>query len=162
MADGDEGRSRAPLGALLGLIAVIVVVGLWLATPGLVERPESEAGAPAEPAVALSERAVIDPPATGVAVLESGQTLSIAAADVADGLTLDLRLGEPSTTADPLEGRILTEGRELPLTAAVSDDRNSVRIAVPPGWLSPERYVIEIKTTEKTHFPLRRYAVEVR
>ena len=27
---------------------------------------------------------------------------------------------------------------------------------------TPGRYVVEIKTTEITHFPVRRYAIEVR
>ena len=31
-----------------------------------------------------------------------------------------------------------------------------------PEWLQPGRYLIEIRTAEKIHFPLRRYVLEVR
>ena len=34
--------------------------------------------------------------------------------------------------------------------------------AVRLGPVPPGRYVIEVKTVERSHFPLRRYALEVR
>ncbi len=41
-------------------------------------------------------------------------------------------------------------------------DRRSARFELQADWLSPGRYIIEMKTTERTHFPLRRYVLEVR
>ena len=98
--------------------------------------------------------------------LLSGETLEIPAdALPADrALELNLQLAEPSASSDPLAGRILSEGRApLHLSAAIlGEDRRTARVAIEANWLSPGRYVIEVQTTERTHFPLRRYAFEVR
>lgn len=81
---------------------------------------------------------------------------------------VDLVLGEPSADARPLWGRILSfdvdrENRVRELEAAViGDDRARARIQVPVDFLTRDTYLIEVKTTEKTAFPLRRYRLEVR
>ena len=41
--------------------------------------------------------------------------------------------------------------------------RGTTLVDVDTGWLRPSgRYLIEVKTLERSHFPLRRYALEVR
>ena len=120
------------------------------------------------------------PPAEGVArapeptqrpsafdhVIESGETLALDAASLPVGrpLVLKLALAEPSRSADPRPVRVIApDGRLLHLSGAlVADDRRSAEVEIDPDWLAPGRYVVEVKTTEKTHFPLRRYALEVR
>jgi len=98
--------------------------------------------------------------------LLSGETLEISADALPAGraVALNLQLTEPSADGDPLAGRILSEGRvPLDLSAAIlGEDRRTARVEIEAGWLSPGRYVIEVQTTERTHFPLRRYALEVR
>ena len=43
------------------------------------------------------------------------------------------------------------------------DDPTRASVEIEPGWLDPPgRYMVEIKTKERTHFPLRRYVIEVR
>jgi hypothetical protein len=98
--------------------------------------------------------------------LLSGETLEIPADALSAGrvVALNLQLAEPSANRDPLAGRILSEGRvPLDLSAAIlGEDRHIARVEIEANWLSPGRYVIEVQTTERTHFPLRRYALEVR
>jgi len=96
----------------------------------------------------------------------SGETLEISADALPAGraVALNLQLAEPSANSEPLAGRILSEGRvPLDLSAAIrGEDRRTARVEIEAGWLSPGRYVIEVQTTERTHFPLRRYALEIR
>ena len=48
-------------------------------------------------------------------------------------------------------------------TSPFGADRTRARIDLPPDALNrPGRYIIEIETTEKSHIPLRRFAIEVR
>ena len=64
----------------------------------------------------------------------------------------------------PLQAQLRdTRGRALDLLAAVEvDGRMSARLEVEPGWLLPGSYLVELRTTERSHFPLRRYPLEVR
>lgn len=98
--------------------------------------------------------------------LLAGDTLEISADALPAGrpVALNLDLAEPSANGDPLAGRIFSEGRvPLDLSAAIlGDERRTARVEIDADWLSPGRYVIEVRTTERTHFPLRRYALEVR
>ena len=77
---------------------------------------------------------------------------------------LALVLAEPAAGVAPLSLRILDgNGRELRLHANISgDDRMSASLKIEPGWLSPGAYLIHLRTTERTHFPLRRYPFVVR
>ena len=77
--------------------------------------------------------------------------------------SIDLVLPISIEGADVLAARILAEGREpLVLEGAVrGPGREVVRLEVPPGWIEPGSYLIEVKTTERTHFPLRRFALIV-
>jgi hypothetical protein len=80
-----------------------------------------------------------------------------------EALEVDLLFPEPSASREPLPARILApDGRLLELPAGVAADARRARIEIPAGWLAPGRYIIELKTTERSHFPLRRYALEVR
>lgn len=147
---------------MVAVALLLIAAGLWLALTDRTERQPS----PTQPPVPTPEAPAVAPapqPQEGVASVESGQTVMLSAvAALGEGASVDLVLGEPSRTAEPLEARILTEGRVLPLFAILSEDRASARIVVPPGWLSPGRYLVEVKTTERSHFPLRRYVIEVR
>jgi len=81
-------------------------------------------------------------------------------APVSVDLAVPVRLDAKGT---PLTTRVMSEGREmLVLDGQIGGpDRNLVRIDVPPGWLSPGSYLIEIQTRERNHFPLRRFALIV-
>jgi hypothetical protein len=114
--------------------------------------------APVEPTV--------DPRETSLETLSirSGDTLEIPASTLAgDELAvLDLLFPQP-TEATQLPVRVVSfDGRRLESRGAIrAEDRRSASVEIPAGWLSPGRYMIELETTERTHFPLRRYVVEV-
>ena len=52
------------------------------------------------------------------------------------------------------------DGRVLETAAAVTE--GGAAVALQPEWLSPGRYLVELRTREKSHFPLRRYVLSVR
>ena len=54
------------------------------------------------------------------------------------------------------------DGRALQIEGVLGADRLDARVETDPNFLARGRYVVEIQTTEQSHFPIRRYAVEVR
>jgi hypothetical protein len=74
-----------------------------------------------------------------------------------------LDLGVASATDEPRPVRLIGPGGFVRHgEGAVGEGRASARYEIDPTWLAPGRYIIEVKTTEPSHFPLRRYALEVR
>ena len=135
--------------------------------------------APAPPAAPMPAPAVPPPgpapvadspaplPATSDALrVESGGTIAIDAATLEPGrpVVLHLVLGEPSKSAEPRPVRILAAegGRSLEGLGSLGDERTDARFEIDPAFLLPGRYIVEVKTTELSHFPLRRYVLEVR
>jgi len=99
--------------------------------------------------------------------LTAGETISIEAQDLPTERPLRLNLLLPAAlpSANALPARIVAMdgSRELKLPdAVVADDRERVELRIESGWLSPGRYLIELETTEKSHFAVRRYVIEVR
>jgi hypothetical protein len=118
------------------------------ATPAPVEAPAGiAAGGGGELRVAAGETLVLEP-----AAREPGRPV-----------VLQLVLGEPSLTAEPRAVRVLgPNGRMLEGEASLGDDRMDARFEIDPAWLSPGHYLVEVQTTERSHFPVRRYVLEVR
>jgi hypothetical protein len=79
-------------------------------------------------------------------------------------LVVELVLAVPSTNAEPLRAQLRdTTGRAFALLAAVEQgERMSARIEIEPSWLRPGSYLVELRTTERSHFPIRRYPFAVR
>jgi hypothetical protein len=158
-----------------GAIAVAVAVGLrvfW--SPVSPDNASSGAAEESLPRAAVASdpptppEAAPEPPDPDLEglVLRSGATLEIARASLSsdEPVIVNLLLPEPSRTSEPLAVRVLAfDGRTLETRGALHEaDRRSARFELQADWLSPGRYIIEMKTTERTHFPLRRYALEVR
>jgi len=83
----------------------------------------------------------------------------------AGDVELELDLGEASADAGARPVRIYRDGRvRLELeTRPLEGDLTLARLVAPAdAFRDPARYVIEVETTERSHFPLRRYALEVR
>lgn len=97
--------------------------------------------------------------------LDSGDELEIQASALPTGQPVLLGLGLPKSPAGSLAVRILADdGRILETTGVVhEDDPTRARVEIEAGWLNrPGRYIVELKTKERTHFPLRRYAIQLR
>ena len=98
--------------------------------------------------------------------LVAGETTSIPVGSLPKGRPLVLHLVVPVAlpVMDALPARIVAmdDGRELKLSdAAVAAARDRVSVEIDAGWLAPGRYLIEIQTTELSHFALRRYLLEI-
>jgi hypothetical protein len=184
------GTSRRPTLVVTGVAVVALGVVAWLAlpdrpgepgdatgpaaaqepTPDAEPAPDDEAAAGQQPAPPVEV-----PPAASAAgvdpidsvTLEPSEERVVAAAALPRGRPFGLSLRVPVVDAgvDALAIRILADdGRVLELMGAVAaGDRELASTSVKADWLNrPGRYIVEIKTTEKSHFPLRRYAIEVR
>jgi hypothetical protein len=154
---------------IAALVSVAAVVGFaaaqWL-WPRSAPAPEPPAAAAPEPPPAAP------PPATPVATqqgelrLTSGGRIAIEAAALEPGrpVVLLLDLGAPSRSDEPRPVRIASEdGRVLDAQGGLEGERQDARVEVDPEFLSrPGRYLVEVRTTEQSPFPLRRYVIEVR
>ena len=97
-------------------------------------------------------------------IAEGGRLLTNAAS-LRDGdvLAVGLGLSDEARGEKPLAVRIVSsDGRRTETTAApVVGSGSGLRLEIDPEWLTSGSYMIEVRTAEKTHFPLRRYVLEV-
>ena len=104
------------------------------------------------------------PPAAPANRITEGGRLSIDATSLRDGDVLALGLGLPEEAQgeEPLSVRVVSvDGRRLETTAVpAAGSESGLRLEIDPEWLAPGRYMIEVRTAEKTHFPIRRYVLE--
>lgn len=157
---------RSHLAVALGLVSAVAVL-VWLS-----RRSEEPAAAPPPPAASASADEPADGPArraaaaqAGELAIASGETIEIAAASLAPGRPVALRLflGEASKTAEPLPVRVYAaDGRASETQGLLGDDRLDARVEIDGASLAPGRNIVEVRTTELSHFPIRRYAIEVR
>lgn len=170
-------RSRTHRSGSRGLVVGLAVGAVALALLALWPRGGDEA-APAPPAdePPAGEAPAGPPPAAAVppappearfeavADLVSNEHRTIALADVPVGepLRLNLRLAEPSANDEPRPVRVTAvSGETLEISGSVKADRTSAAIEIPRSFAIPGRYMIEVRTTEQTHFPARRYVIEL-
>jgi hypothetical protein len=159
-------RSRAIFVVSCTLVALVFVV-VVIRRDFEDSRAAPANGIGSEPVAAPDGASRSPDPVTSTAQfpLGSGQTLAVSRESLASGepLAIRLQLAQPEDPGAPLSGRIVTEGRVLDLAAVVGGDASDVaEVEIASDWLTPGRYVIEIRTSERSHFPLRRYALEVR
>jgi len=169
-----EAPPRTPSVAVAGAAAVIVAVIALLALS------ERSGDVPESTSAVAEDRAPIADAATGVESgtaaaieplaalhLDLGEEREIEAAALPAGEPILLSLAVPIVTdgVGTLPVRLIAEdGRVLESPGSVrDDDRERAEVAIEPDWLNrPGRYIVEVRTTEKTHLPLRRYAIRVR
>jgi hypothetical protein len=169
-----ETTHRTPSIAVAGAAVVIIAVIALLALSDRSDTPSNPAADATEERAATSHAETELPPETAAAIelptalhLELGEDREIAAADLPSGRPFLLSLSVPIVTGgvDALPVRLIAEdGRVLEVMGAVAKDgRERAAVPIEANWLNrPGRYIVEVKTTEKTHMPLRRYAIEVR
>lgn len=162
-------------GVAAGVLAVVA-----LAVGYVVTRPVAAPRA-AAPESATSDALVPVPDPTGEVarasgdavappVVEAGGRIELDLAAIAEQPRVALRLAVPTPpdSAAPLRWRLLGEGfepewAEAPLAPAEGDAAQSeARIEIDGPSLSRGRYVVELETRERSHFPLRRYELLVR
>jgi hypothetical protein len=77
---------------------------------------------------------------------------------------MSLGLAEPSADGEPRPVRLISQPdhRILELSAPLEAGGTAATIDVDTGYLQPGTYLVEIRTTERGVFPLRRYFIVVR
>lgn len=164
-------RRRVIMAALIAVVAAAGV--MWVARPvdDAVDREAAAAAATAgldagRTADDAEEVALPIPPSDADVLLVNGAPAGIVRAESLrqDAPTrLDLAAAARFVGGNVLTTRVMSEGREmLELEGRVGGpDRNVVRIDVPAGWFEPGSYLIEVRTGETSHAPLRRFALIV-
>jgi len=171
------GLSPALLGAIGAgafLLLALVLAGRWLGGGDEAEAPSRPPAATAAPVA--GEPPVAEPPAPPPArysggvveelVLIHGESIEIPAEALPKdrSLRVSILLPVASTSDAPRPVRILAPGRD-PLDTVgqhVDGDRSNATVEIEPGWLRPGRYIVEVRTTEMSHLPIRRYVLLVR
>jgi hypothetical protein len=149
-------------------LAAAVGAALSLLTSDRWRSPAPDAVTAVAPVAAVAPApARIAPPAQpGELQIASHQTIQLDAASLAPGkpVVLRLALGEPSRNQDPRPVRVVApDSRVFEGEGVLGEGLADARFEIDPEFLrAPGRYVVEVKTTELSHFPLRRYAIEVR
>jgi hypothetical protein len=160
--------------AIVGVAVVVVAVTLWSnreEDAGTSGRPlpadrlgESEHATPSPAAelAATSQQPRVRAPA--VQMPDRGR-LSVSREALRDGASLALGLQMP----DDVRGQgprpvklVDVTGRVLELAGEPVDGAGTgVRLEIPPEWLEPGRYMIQVKTAESKPLAVRRYVLEV-
>lgn len=119
---------------------------------------------PAEPAAGAPDEAVERRSIPGGPLLYRGEVLQLRASELPTDEPLLLHLDVPALPGEDgvLPARLLNvEQGPRDLIAAVGEERTHASVSVETSRLAPGRYVVELRTPERSHFPLRRYVFEV-
>ena len=157
-------RSSRVVAVVVALLAG-AALAVWLPWERSVDAAEAPLAVASRGSVPAPAAPAVEPVAR--ARLASGQTLELRAAELASGEPVALRLDVAQTPPGPvsLPVRVLaTDGRVLEIWGTLRDpDRRNASVEIEADFLAPPgRYIVELRTTEKSHMPLRRYAIEVR
>jgi hypothetical protein len=128
-----------------------------LAPPGATE-PAAAAGAEAQPAPTAA--------ASQTKPLAPFGTLQMTRADFPNSgpVIVSLDLGEPSADESPRLVRMfsVTDQRGILTEVQLDSTRSVGTLQLDPNFLQPGEYFVEVQTTERSAFPLRRYVIVVR
>ena len=105
------------------------------------------------------------PNAAGEISIAPHETIQLDSASLEPGkpLVLHLDIEVPSLTDEPRPVRVISpEKRVFEGQGVLGEGRSDARFEIDPAFFKPGRYLVEIKTTEMTHFPLRRFVIDVR
>jgi len=162
-------RSGVRVGLVVGAGIVLLAGGYWLVSGGSGGFAESPGAGTPSATTASASQSPGGEAAPGVRrpahMVEPGRKLRVAGANLTAGESLELGLSLPvrHEGEEPLWARIVAQGRDPYETEGVlaGGDGTFARLDVPPEWLVPGTYLIELKVREQTPLPLRRYVLEI-
>lgn len=168
----QEASSSRRLRVIVGAVLVAGILAVWLRLDGTPEEPAAPPGPVAEVPGAPTPGAGESPPRPeprlvspreGPVRLQSGETVAIAWQDLTGDAPVQIELVLPAGVAAK-SGRLVTPGpASLALDAQVAGQADTIALAVPVERLrTPGRYILELRTDERSALPLRRFAIEVR
>jgi len=151
------------LAAVAGAALSLLTSDRWRRPATAPDTSTADAPAVVAPAPPLVESPVVP----GELRIASNETIQIDAASLVAGKPVVLRLvlGEPSRSEDPRPVRVIAaaDSRVFEGQGILGDGLSDARFEIDPAFLrAPGRYIVEVQTTELSHFPVRRYALEVR
>ena len=161
----QEGSSSGRNLAIGGVVLALGIVGVWI---GLGRAPDEPVGVEADPAPAEIEpvrRSEPRPvaPRDGAVRIQPGETVLIEWQSLTGDAPVELELVLAQGLAAK-SGRLVMPGAvEVRIDAEVKGQTGTVELLLPVERLrQPGRYLLEIRTDERSHLPLRRFAIEVR
>jgi hypothetical protein len=166
--EGSSPRRSLAIGGA-GVVLVLLAIGLWFGR-GPDAPPADRQPVPEAPAAALGERTQrrdraprLVAPRAGPVRVQPGETVAIEAEGLTGDAPVALELALPEGVSAK-SGRLVLPGLEqVSLDEDVVGQSGNVALAVPVEQLrEPGRYLVEIRTDERSPLPLRRYAIEVR
>ena len=169
----DPPRAAHPwlrvLAAFVAGVALSLASGWALFGGGRAGAPAPQGPAPIaapEAAPAFPAPATRPPEPVASPSVAPSQTLELERASFpASGpVRVNLELPEISADAEPRPVRMVSQPdhRILELPGALDSGRTAATIEVDPAYLQPGTYLVEMQTTERSHFPFRRYVIVVR
>jgi len=173
-------RARAPESVAVAPAATPAQATQPGATPGSLATGQPAGGVPAAPPSGAQPGATSPTDTTTAAAvptvsaahsadraLRSGETLALEAATIQKDQPVALRfdLELPSQNDEPRPVRVYSPDAHVFETQARLDPaRTEARLEIDPAFLQRKagRYVVEIRTTEPSPMPIRRFALELR
>lgn len=157
-------------------LAVVVAALVWIRLGSQSEPGSSSAaaGAPERQEPTPAEIAASEPPlapgempptSARTMAIRPGETLELDRASLPRGAPVSLGLLLPFEVEPEkaLAMRVIAEDRRLFEGSGRASPRmrGRIEIDIESAFLEPGRYVIELKTPERSHFPLRRYVLQI-
>ena len=157
------------------VLAVLVLVSGWWTFGRTPQTNEAVTPSPTASSSAAPTQAQVEKPAIfaiDVTTTATGNSIALSRTDLTswsrshnpgDELTMILDLEVPTKSQKSLPARVIgTDSRVFDVEAVVQpNDPERVALNVDSKWLTPDRYLVEVRTTESTHIPLRRFLLEV-
>ncbi len=163
----DQRSSRTLWLIGVGLATFVAfALGIWRAEAPAPRPVEPTAGSPPESPSPEVTEAPAETAEPGHRISEFGR-LTLEAGDLPVFGPVALVLDLPDEARGDSESRtvriVCEDGRALDTTASIEPGAGSgVRIEIDSNWLRRGDYMISVTTSEPTHFPVRRYVLEIR
>ena len=163
MTQPSMSRGAIRWGLLLGLAGLATLIFVW-SGPKEDERP----GPPATHGSAPASEEATGPEDQGGAPdsleLSRGSEPVVRADSLAPGEPFQVKLLLPADSGEIGVESIWVygEGHEPTRIEGERATPSEMRVALPPELLTPGRHIVELRTDEFTHIPLRRFSFEIR
>lgn len=167
----SQGSAALRLG-VAGVAVVAIAIGVWLSLGDGLGAPEGPAASekPPPPSFPEGEAPVAPPPVAGAPApaysIGENARLTVPLGELREGEVLALGLDMPDEARGLAPRKVqvvdVDRGRVLEVQGeAIEGAGSGLRIEMEPDWVQAGRYLIQVRTAEPTHLPVRRYVLEL-